>query len=51
MQEAECMLQTVMGAKEEYALQAYNNQQWLINRAQFYQKQLSELLSKLGLAA
>jgi hypothetical protein len=51
MQEAERMLQTVMSAKEDYALQAYNNQQRLINRAQFYQKQLSELLSKLGLAA
>jgi len=51
MQEADGMLLTVMLIKEDCALQAHDNQQRLINRAQFYQKQLSELSSKLRFAA
>ena len=50
MQEADGMLLTVMLIKEDCALQAHDNQQRLINRAQFYQKQLSELSSKLRFA-
>lgn len=50
MQEADGMLLTVMLIKEDCALQAHDNQQRLINRAQCYQKQLSELSSKLRFA-
>jgi len=51
MQEAEGMLHKVIDAKEDCVRQAYSNQQSLIDSAQFYQKKLSELSSKLRGAA
>lgn len=51
MQEAEGMLHKVIDAKEDCVRQAYSNQQSLIDSAQFYQKKLSELSSKLRVAA
>ena len=51
MQEAEGMLQKVMDAKDHCVRQAYNKQQTLIATAQLYQRQLSELSSKLRVAA
>lgn len=51
MQEAEGMLHKVIDAKDDCVRQAYSNQQSLIDSAQFYQKKLSELSSKLRVAA